>query len=136
MRGMSSARCPCMKKPTMLLLALMTVAGCAMAAAESADVTLSAARSGQQVLLTLRNGSATPVSYNLCSSRLQRAPGWEPVETDEVCTMELRTLQPGGSATFEKTLPSDLRPGEYRYMTNVDADGKRSVLTSNPFRVE
>lgn len=124
-----------MKKLTMLLLALLTIAGCAMSATES-DVTLSAVRTGERVMLTLRNGSAAPIGYNLCSSGLQRGPAWEPIQTDEVCTMELRTLQPGDSATFEKTLPSDLRPGEYRYMTNIDTDGQRGVVTSNPFRVD
>ena len=109
-----------------------------MSATGSADVTLSAAHSGQRVLLTLRNGSATPIGYNLCSSALQRASGaaWQAIETDEVCTMELRTLDPGGTATFEKTLPPDLPAGEYRYMTNIDADSKRIVVASNPFRVE
>lgn len=87
-------------------------------------------------MLTLRNGSTTPVLYNLCSSALQRGPSWEPVETGDICTMELRTLQPGDSATFEKTLPPDLSPGGYRYVTNVDTDGQRSVATSNPFRIE
>lgn len=124
-----------MKKLT-LLLVLWTIAGCAMSATGSADVTLSAARMGDRVMLTLRNGSAVSVSYNLCSSALQRGPSWEPVQTGDICTMELRTLPPGDSATFEKTLPSDLAPGEYRYVTNVDADGTRSVAASNPFRVE
>jgi predicted carbohydrate-binding protein with CBM5 and CBM33 domain len=138
---MSSARDRLMKKMAMLLLSLALVltgvAGCAASSAESNDqVTLTAARTGQRVLLTLRNGSATPVSYNLCSSTLQRGLSWEAVETDEVCTMELRTLEPGGTATFEKTLPSELRSGEYRYVTNAGAENKSMMVESNPFRVD
>ena len=126
-----------MKNLTMLLLVVAAIAGCAMSSVD-AGVTLTAARTGNNVMLTLRNGSTTPVLYNLCSSGLQRMNGaaWEAVETGDICTMELRTLEPGASATFEKTLPPDLRAGEYRYVTNVDADGNRSVVTSNPFRVD
>ena len=40
------------------------------------------------------------------------------------------------AATFEKTLPPDLSPGEYRSVTNIDTDGQRAVATSNPFRVD
>jgi hypothetical protein len=98
-----------MKKMAMLLLSLAVLGGCAMAGAESEDgVTLTAARTGSKVLLTLRNNSAAPVGYNLCSSELQRGAAWEPVETGDICTMEIRMLERGGSATFEKTLASDL----------------------------
>jgi hypothetical protein len=122
-----------MKKLT-ILLALVMIAGCAMSATES--VTLSASRTGERVMLTLRNGSAVTVGYNLCSSGLQRGPAWEPVETGEICTMEIRQLQPGDSATFEKTLPPDLAAGEYRYTTNVYPGAVTTAVTSNPFRVE
>ncbi len=125
-------------KNLVMVLALVMLAGCAMSGADPAGVTLSAVRTENRVTLTLRNGSAAPVGYNLCSSGLQRASGgsWEAIETDEVCTMELRILQPGGSATFEKTLPADLRPGEYRYTTNLEENGTRGAAISNPFRVE
>jgi hypothetical protein len=134
---MSPARRKRMKNLVMVFT-LALFAGCAMSGTESTDVTLSAVRTGNRVTLMLRNGSATPVGYNLCSSGLQRSSGaaWEAIETDEVCTMELRTLERGGSATFEKNLPSDLQPGEYRYVTNIDAGGTRAVAESNPFRVE
>jgi hypothetical protein len=125
-----------MKKLIVLLLSLAMLAGCATSGAEINGVTLTAARTGSKVLLTLRNDSASPVGYNLCSSALQRGPAWEPVETGDVCTMEIRTLQPGDSATFEKTLPSDLPAGEYRYVTNIDGEATRFVVGSNPFRVE
>jgi hypothetical protein len=127
-----------MKKVAILLLSLVIVGGCAVSGAESNDVTLNAVRTGQRVMLTLRNGSAVPVLYNLCSSGLQRQAGgaWEPVRTDEVCTMELRTLEPGSSATFEKTLPSDAGSGQFRYVTNVESEGQRVVVTSNPFAAD
>lgn len=49
------------------------------------------------VVLTLSNGGATELGYNLCSSTLERrtASGWEAQRVDLVCTMELRGLAPG-----------------------------------------
>ena len=109
-----------------------------MSTGSDSSMMFTASPSGSKVTLTLMNHGDAAIGYNLCTSALQRRDpnDWVEVRTDEVCTMELRTLQPGASATFEKTLPSDLRPGEYRYVTNTDADGKRSVAASNPFRVE
>lgn len=126
-----------MKNLSIALMVLAILAGCAMSGMES-GVTLAAARTGDRVMLTLHNGSAAPVGYNLCSSGLQRATGgsWEAIETGDVCTMEIRTLDPGASATFEKTLPAGLPSGEYRYATNIDAGETRTVAISNPFRVE
>src|SRR5687767_10571011 len=79
-RGTSSARGERMKKIAILLLSLVLFSACAMSGAQSNDVTLNAARTGQQVMLTLRNGSTLPIGYNLCSSGLQRRAGaaWEP----------------------------------------------------------
>ena len=59
------------------------------------------------------------------------------VETGEICTMELRTLNPGHDATFEKRLPSPLAAGDYRYVTGVESPlgGSRVVLETNPFPV-
>lgn len=73
--------------------------------------------------LTLDNGERHPIGYNLCASGLQRRSGtaWTAVQTDDVCTMELRTLNPGADATFEKRLSPDLAPGEYRYVTSVES---------------
>lgn len=126
-----------MKKLALLLSSLAFLGACATTGATSDAVTLTASRSGQRVMLTLRNGSAAPVSYNLCSSVLQRQSGtaWEPVRTDEVCTMELRTLDSGSSARFEKTLFPDIGRGQFRYVTNVHANGNRVVVESNPFAV-
>ena len=79
--------------------------------------------SSNTVRLTLGNGTQSQVGYNLCASGLQRRSGseWTAVQTDDVCTMELRTLSPGADATFEKQLPASLPAGEYRYVTNVES---------------
>ena len=116
------------------LLVLMTT-GCAMSATNG--VTLAAAKAGQNVMLTLRNESGAPVGYNLCTSALQRRVSgtWEAVETGDICTMEIRTLDSGNSATFEKTLPDGLTAGEYRYTNSVESNGSRMVVASNPFNV-
>ena len=94
------------------------------AAATIPVIQLSAERiSPSTIRLILENGASHPVGYNLCSSALQRRIGgtWEAVNTGEFCTMELRTLNPGADATFEKTLPSGLTAGDYRYVTNVES---------------
>jgi hypothetical protein len=114
---------------------LLMMTGCAMGAGSS--ITLTAAKSGQNVMLTLRNEFGGPVGYNLCMSGLQRrASGtWEAVQTGDMCTMEIRTLDTGNSATFEKTLPDGLAAGEYRYTNSVESNGSRVVAESNPFNV-
>ncbi|HVS30821.1 MAG TPA: hypothetical protein VMS98_05145 [Thermoanaerobaculia bacterium] len=91
------------------------------------------------IRLALDNGSPEMIGYNLCHSQLQRrtAAGWTQVPSDEVCTMELRTLNPGHDATFEKRLPAGLPAGEYRYITNVESPlgtAQTGVATA-PFRV-
>lgn len=87
--------------------------------------------------LTLDNGSTEPIGYNLCTSQLQRQNGndWTNVPTDEVCTMELRTLNPGADATFEKRLPAGLPAGVYRYVTSIEnpVDAKMIPVATEPF---
>lgn len=126
-----------MKKLCILLLTLATLVGCAMTAAGANGVTLTAAKSGEKVRLTLLNESGSAVGYNLCSSSLQRSSGatWENVPTDQMCTREIRQLENGGSATFEQTLPSGLSAGEYRYATTLYGDNESSQVASNPFTV-
>jgi hypothetical protein len=105
-----------------------------------AGVRLSAERVSPGIIrLALDNGAPHQIGYNLCSSALQRRSGstWEPVGTGEICTMELRTLNPGFDATFEKTLPSGLAAGEYRYITNVESPlgTKQTGVVTDSFRV-
>jgi len=105
-----------------------------------AGVRLSAERiSASQIRLTLDNGTQQPIGYNLCHSALHRRSGstWEPVSSGEICTMELRTLNPGADATFEKTLPSGLPMGDYRYSTNVESplSTQQSAVTTEPFHL-
>ena len=120
-----------------LTLSILLLTGCTMSAAAPDDITLTAAKTESRVLLTLRNESGGPIGYNLCTSALQReiAGKWEPEETGDICTMEIRTLPNGDSATFEKTLPDGLTPDEYRYATSVESNGNRVVVASNSFTV-
>jgi hypothetical protein len=103
----------------------------------AAPVELSAERDGTRVVLTLRNRSDSPVGYNLCSSSLQRRTGttWRVVPTGEMCTMEIRELNAGGSATFEKTLPANAGRGEYRYVTTIERAGEGVELASNTLTI-
>lgn len=103
-------------------------------------VTLTAAlpvtTAGSTMVLTLANGSQQTIGYNLCTSSLETASG-APVPTGLVCTMELRTLQPGGTASFNYPLPANLADGRYRFSTNVERmpAGDRGTVTSNTFDV-
>lgn len=116
------------------------LAACAPLQSRDGDVTLRAERtSPQQVRLTLHNGSDAPVGYNLCPAVLEHETGttWSQVGTDEICTMEIRSLPAGQSATFDKTLPTGLQPGNYRYLTNVEtpAGTPQAGIASNSFAV-
>jgi hypothetical protein len=130
----------------LLLLATIVLAACmplvdpAPQDARMSVVTLSAERIGaERVRLILQNGFEQAVGYNLCASGLEvrTISTWQPVRTDEVCTMELRTLPPGQDATFEKRLPLNFPDGEYRYVTRVEIPiGSEQVnITSRPFQV-
>ena len=121
-----------------LILSILLIAGCAMSAVAPDNITLMAVKIDQAVKLTLSNESGESIGYNLCTSALQRrtAGKWTAVETGDICTMEIRTLQTGGTATFTKTLPGDAVSGEYRYATNVDSNGSPTVVASEPFNVQ
>lgn len=89
--------------------------------------------------LALDNGEPHQIGYNLCPAALQRRSGttWTPVDTDEVCTMQLLMLNPGRDATLEKRLPANLPAGEYRYVTSVESPlGTPQVgIATDPFSV-
>jgi hypothetical protein len=117
-----------MKRAWVLPVAL---AACATPAAVTLDATVS---QGRALELALRNGSSRAIGYNLCASGLERRSedGWQPVPSTRVCTMELRTLAPGGAARF-RAPPEALPPGEYRAVTRVD--GGPAEVRSEPFRI-
>ena len=116
---------------------ILVITGCTMSAVAPDNITLMAARTDRTVKLTLTNESSGPIGYNLCTSALQRRIGdtWTGVETGDICTMEIRTLQKGDIATFDKTLPNDTASGEYRYAVNVEWNGSPTVVASDPFTV-
>lgn len=94
---------------------------------------------GEQVLLILNNASDADIGYNLCVHDLERRVNgeWEPLHIDRICTLELRLLAPGGSATAPADLPDPLAPGEYRLRTVVHLmdEGEMRDLVSEPFAV-
>lgn len=105
------------------------------------DVRLSASPSrtaaGSTMTLTLTNSANYTVGYNLCTSAIETAGGSN-IPLDRVCTMELRTLQPGRSANYSFELPANLGDGRYRFSTsaeNTDA-GTPAVVKSNIFTVQ
>ncbi len=88
------------------------------------------------VTLALANGTTEPLGYNLCTSVLLASDG-SPVRGDRVCTMELRTLEPGNTATYPYELPASVGPGSYRFSTSVERmrSGTRTAVTSNEITV-
>jgi hypothetical protein len=106
----------------------------------SGNVTLAATpaetSAGATMSLTLRNGSRERIGYNLCTSAIVTSTG-RSVDSDRVCTMELRTLNSGASANYSYELPDDLADGTYRFVTQVERmeSGGRSSIRSTGFRV-
>lgn len=105
----------------------------------SLNVQPEAIAAGETITLTLRNDSPGDVGYNLCSSTLEQRgeDGWQPVATDRVCTMELRTLTAGQVTTYPMEVPSDAEAGEFRYVTAVELMevGTRGGVQSGVFRI-
>jgi hypothetical protein len=91
---------------------------------------------GGTVTLMLANGTPEGLGHNLCTSTLLASGGSE-VRTDNICTMELRVVEPGATATYPYRLPASLRPGTYRLRTSIEymTSGRRTTLTSNDFSV-
>lgn len=124
------------------ILFLLACAGC-MAGQEvtppgvAFEVRPASPTPGQRVTLVLRNSGAGTLGYNLCTSALTRqaAATWDPVPSDRVCTMELRSLEPGNEDTFDLELPLDLQPGTYRFETRVERfdEGESDELATEPF---
>lgn len=112
-----------MKIAALLITLVVTACATHPVAETSPDVRFGFEPVSPAVLrLTLDNGSTNQIGYNLCASTLQRreGSGWVDVPTGEICTMEIRPLQPGTDATFEKRLPAPLEAGEYRYVTSIE----------------
>jgi hypothetical protein len=136
-------------------LSLSAVAGVMLAAAcmppqpeedaETAFAELRVNRSmvaaGGEIELTLVNRSQNQIGYNLCTASLERllAEEWQqvPESPAEVCTMELRILQPGGSDSFQHTMPAALQAGVYRFRTGVEypLGDSFTAVTSGRFEV-
>jgi hypothetical protein len=100
----------------------MTTNGAVGANALTLSVAPESPTPGAEVTLILRNRSEEMIGYNLCTSSLMRQVGdaWEPVPSDRVCTMELRTLEPGDEATFPLEMEADVPAGTYRFETRIE----------------
>ncbi|MDR0787500.1 MAG: hypothetical protein LBG44_06495 [Gemmatimonadota bacterium] len=125
----------------MLMLVLMTAAACSsdpggqppLAPLFELSLTPETPVPGQDVTVVLANLSGSAVGYNLCTSTLVRDEGGQLVEqpSDRVCTMELRSLQPGERDGFTLVMPETLPRGIYRFRTRLvhgeGEDGPASV---------
>jgi hypothetical protein len=132
-----------MRTTAFVLLALLCACTPRQSAESQGGVTLSvspgAVSARDSVTLTLHNGTAADVGYNLCSSGLEResAGAWEVVPSERVCTRELRILGAGAEGSYSLRLPVELAPGRYRFLTTaqrMEAGGAEAVR-SDPFVV-
>lgn len=91
---------------------------------------------GGTLTLSLTNGTQQQLGYNLCTSAIVTDAG-AAIQTDRVCTMELRTLEPSRSATYAYELPGDLAPGSYRMNTTVTRMqvGTQATVSTPSFEV-
>ena len=90
---------------------------------------------GRGIRLQLTNRTSETLWYNLCTASLQEKTdkGWVPVEAgwlppDHACTLELRSLPPGESDTFEGPLRDDLQVGTYRFEDQIGV-GEEDLTT-------
>jgi hypothetical protein len=129
----------------LILLALLVTSGCTGLRSEADPgiqlrVEATPAAPGDSLVLLLDNASDEPIGYNLCTSNLERQVGvsWQPVASDRICTLELRTLDPGQDARFAFMLEENVSPGEYRAVTGVELlqSGEWIDVASEPFRIQ
>ena len=136
-----------------LLPALLALGGCAAAGAgpfeaefAPAGVQLAAgpspARAGGVADLSLHNGAALPVGYNLCMAAIEQfqAGLWIPARSHAVsCPQQFASLAPAATANGQAPLPGSLAPGLYRFVTQLSASSENLPdvqLRGEPFRVE
>jgi hypothetical protein len=128
------------------LFALALLAGCnpairagTPAAGVSLRVLPEEVAAGDSVTLLLSNGEPGGIGYNLCTSGLERRSesGWQPLASERICTMELRTLSPGEEVRYPMRLPAGLAAGEYRFHATVEGldGGERMEVRSGSFRI-
>lgn len=126
-----------------LMAAVLIAAACSSMPSGEDEVTLrvepTTVQRGDSVVLTLHNGDVRQLGYNLCASAMERSTAgeWEAVPSERMCTMELRSLEPGGDATYTIAIPRDLAAGEYRFTTGVNwmQDNAHTAVASNTIRV-
>jgi hypothetical protein len=83
-------------------------------------------RAGGRVTLTLHNGGPVTLGYNLCQAELWAAADGARVEPEtsnpQLCQLILSSLAAGRDASGTQTLPTDLVPGKYFYVTRVEPE--------------
>lgn len=81
---------------------------------------------GDTIRLTLANRSLSQLGYNLCGVALEYRTntGWQPAAPRHLpyaaCTLELRVLQPGGTAVALQVVQPQIPSGVYRFRTGIE----------------
>jgi len=102
----------------------------------------SPASPGGVAQLSLQNGAAVPVGYNLCMVAIEQLEAglWIPARSHAVsCPQSFNSLAPGATATGQAALPGSLEPGLYRFVTQLSASSENLPdvqLRGEPFRVD
>jgi hypothetical protein len=76
---------------------------------------------GVPYALLLDNRSGEDIGYNLCTHVLERRVDNQWLQEGEgaICTLELRTLESGGTARYHSTFPVGLPEGDYRVRVGI-----------------
>jgi hypothetical protein len=91
-------------------------------------------RAGDQITVTLSNGTSRHYGYNLCGRSFERRVGsdWSAMPPElRLCTADLHALPAGATRTGTTDLPSDFAPGTYRmlvYLVETTPGGNTSTI--------
>jgi hypothetical protein len=95
---------------------------------------------GGKLHLMVDNETGEVLGDSPCFYELDRWDGrkWTLAAQPAHCSLEVRALPSGSSASRSLELPSDLRPGDYRVRTAVSLmeSGTAQMLTTQAFRLD
>ncbi len=122
------------------LVAVFALGGCDAFSADTrgVDLNISAAQvaPGDEVLAVLDNDSGRALAYSPCPQlgRLT-ADGFVALNPEAVCTMNLVSVEAGGTIAFRISVPAEASEGDYAIRIEVGREQPDQVVTSAAFRI-
>lgn len=122
-----------MRLPVLLLAVLCGASSCGGGLERVAFVSdLLVYRPGGRVGLTMTNVSSTPVSVNLCLSRLVREDRVSGPASIETCDLAQAQIAVGHEHEARKTIPEGTTAGKWRYETTITLENGTGEVVSTP----